>query len=464
MHRRGRIYWLTWALLVLGAAATGVASIQDAFFRGAVAAFLAPLALPLYERAGPRGAAFLGLGTGILWQLFLAHGYGAIVWSDALRAYAMSRFEIDLSVSAAAFAGSALAGALAHRDQRFARAATVGTVLALAMTALPYGFIRSSETARLGPVEITWLMPLENIGEDGRPVRPKGTEVPALSAADRETLRQAFLVIEVAGEPALVDTEGRRLWAVWRKRLHYPGREDGPVRRVFVAWRDPQDDRRAGQARLGSLSLALPEPPDGSCVIEQARDATKVVAGDAHVLDESALLEPDETGWFSRVSVACFGADPDQPQGRLAPVFLLIRDIAPQDSGDADMPWDCRKALRQIAVTTAHGPTPSPMIWVLRREPLETPREACDRPIPPSDRSYLRNYGESWHAPRKVKYQTVTVPDVPGPIHSARDEAADKAAVLKLPDLRVRHTCDVGQDSADKPLPELPRDASPAAK
>lgn len=464
MHRRGRIYWLTWALLVLGAAATGVASIQDAFFRGAFGAFLAPLALPLYERVGPRAAAFLGLVTGVAWQLALTYGYGSLVWSDALRAYALSRFEVDLSVSAAAFAGAALSGALARGEPRFARAATLGAALSLAMTALPYGFIRSSEAERLGPVEITWLMPLEDIGEDGRPVRPKGIEVPALSADDREALRQAFLVIDVAGETALVDTEGRRLWAVWRKRLHHPGREDGPVRRVFVAGREPLGDGRARHASLGSLTLALPKSPEGSCVIEHGVGSTKVVAGDAHVLEEQTLLQSDDTGWFSRVSVACFGDEPDQPKGRLAPVFLLIRDTYPLDSGEADKPWDSRNALRRILVTTAHGPTPSPMLWVLRREPLETPREACDRPIPPSDRSYLRNYGDSWHAPHKLKTQSITLPDVPGPMKSATDESADKAAVRKLQDLRVKYTCDLGKDSADKPLPELPKDAAPAAK
>lgn len=453
MHRRGRIYWLTWALLVLGAASTGVASIQDAFFRGAFGAFLAPLALPLYERAGPRAAAFLGLLTGIGWQLGLTYGYGTLVWSDELRAYAMSRLEIDLSVSAAAFAGAALAGALVHRTQRFARAACLGGTLALAMTALPYGFIRSSEAARLGPVEITWLVPLEDIGADGRPVRPKGITAPVLSPADRETLREAFLVIDVAGETALVDTEGRRLWAVWRKRLHHPGREDGPVRRVFVAWREAPDPARGAYGSLGNLSLALPESPEASCVIEHGRESSKVVAGDAHVLAESALLEPDETGWFSRVSVACFGDEPDQPKGRMAPVFLLIRDTDPLDSGEADKPWDCRSALRRILVTTAHGPTPSPMLWVLRRQPLESTREACDRPIPPSDRSYLRNYGDSWHAPSKRKTQTITLPDVPGPMKPAPPAGELRPRLIN------------GKDSMQNvPLPELPKDAEPAAK
>jgi len=440
MHRRGRIYWLTWALLVLGAAATGVASIQDAFFRGAIAAFLAPIALPLYERAGPRLAAFLGLLTGVLWQLGLTYGYGAVVWSDTLRAYAMSRLEIDLSVAAAAFAGAALAAALVHRTQRFVQAATLGTVLALAMTALPYGFIRSSETARLGPVEVTWLAPAEDIGEDGRPIRPKGVEVPALSAEDREFLRQAFLVIDVAGETALVDTEGRRLWAVWRNRLHQPGHEDGPVRRVFVALMEPKRANAIADNRLGSFCLALPEAPDGALVIEHDPRTTKVVAGDGHSAKIAPFsykyeyLELSYSSWFSRMTDNWLRDDPGQPKGQHADVFLLLKDVYPFKL-DQEKLWSCKDELTS-EIMVVDGPGPSPMLWALRREPLETFGEACERPIPPSDRIYLRNYGESGRAPLKrdtQNFQIVTIPDIPAPSQPHVGGALEKVQLPATP-------------------------------
>lgn len=358
MHRRGRIYWLTWALLVLGAAATGVASIQDAFFRGAVAAFLAPLALPLYERAGPRGATFLGLLTGILWQLFLAHGYGRLVWSDELRAYAMSRLEIDLSVSAAAFAGAALSAAMVHRDQRFIRAATVGTVLALAMTALPYGLIRSSEAARMGPVEVTWLAPAETFEENGRPWRPKGITRPLLSPADVAFLREGFLVIEVDGENALVDTDGRRLWVVWRKRLHKPAHEDGPVRRVFVA------STRSSKEALSAV-VALPEPADAACAIELSDAGVKVVAGTAILANAKTVLAFEYESLFQKLVDTYIRRGKTQPTGLHAPAFLCLRT----PSGDHEASDDSQAE-----------------VWVLRRSAMETPREAEQQPIANTDR------------------------------------------------------------------------------
>jgi len=355
MHRRGRIYWLTWALLVLGAAATGVASIQDAFFRGAVAAFLAPLALPLYERAGPRGAAFLGLATGILWQLFLAHGYGRLVWSDELRAYAMSRFEIDLSVSAAAFAGAALSAAMVHRDQRFARAATVGTVLALAMTALPYGFIRSSEVARMGPVEVTWLAPAGTLEENGRPWRPKGATRPVLSPADLNFLREGFLVIEVDGETALVDTEGRRLWTVWQRRLTNPNHEDGPVRRVFIA------STRSSKEPLSTL-IALPEPADAACAIELSDAGVKVTAGAAILADAKTVLGFEYESLFQKLVDTYIRKGKTRPVGLHAPAFLRLRTASGDDEGS------------------------QAEVWVLRRTAMETPREADQQPVAGTDR------------------------------------------------------------------------------
>lgn len=468
MHRRARIYWLTWALLVLGAAATGIASIQDAFFRGAFAAFLAPLALPLYERAGPRVAAFLGLLTGVLWQLGLTYGYGALVWSDTLRAYAMSRLEIDLSVAAAAFAGAALTGAVVHRTQRFAQAATFGTVLALAMTALPYSFIRSSETARLGPIEVTWLTALDDVGEDGRPVRPKGVEVPALSVEDREFLRQAFLVIDVAGETALVDTEGRRLWPVWRKRLHQQGHEDGPVRRVFIAWTGQPEPKlpRRHENTLGAFSLALPEAPDGACAIEHSHAGTKVVAGDAHALGEplrpEGFLGLTYGNWLERLSDTLLHNDPSLTAGQHRPVFLLLKNARIFKQEETVGPWDSRGSLDRIVALSHGAPFDAPMLWALRREPMETALEACDRPIQPSDRFYLLNIENTWYR-RRQPPGTVTyiLPDIPAPTQQQSiGNPLDKMPIPKPDSLRGRIPLNCGHPNDE--LPMLP--AETAAK
>lgn len=382
MHRRGRIYWLTWALLVLGAAATGIASVQDAFFRGAIAAFLAPLALPLYERAGPRGAAFLGVLTGIAWQLGLTYGYGALAWNDTLRAYAASRLEIDLSIAAAAFAGAALAGALVYRTQRFAQAATLGAVLALAMTALPYTYIRSSEATRLGPVEVTWFAPASVLEENGRPWRPKGIKPPALTAEDVAILQQAFLTVVIDGEIALVDTQGRRLWTVWRKRLSQPGHEEGPVRKVFIASTHSSKNRP-------SLVLALPEDPEAACALELSDDGFKVVAGRALVANEETLFK-----FNYESSIACFidaylWREKSQPIGLHAPAFLRMASCAESAYEKTDAPWQPDTIHKEAYGTPGYGQIPRfPILWVLRRTALQTPGEAEQGLVEKSDRFF----------------------------------------------------------------------------
>ena len=108
--QRAQVYWITWALIILGAWSTGIASVSDAFFRGAFAAFLSAAALPLYRQLGPRKAAFLGLVVGITWQLGFHHLWGRMIWGEAEFALASARLVLDLSVAAAAFAGGALAG------------------------------------------------------------------------------------------------------------------------------------------------------------------------------------------------------------------------------------------------------------------------------------------------------------------------------------------------------------------
>ncbi|MFZ9201741.1 MAG: hypothetical protein ACO23N_04865 [Opitutales bacterium] len=447
MHRRGRIYWLTWALLVLGAAATGIASVQDAFFRGAIAAFLAPLALPLYERAGPRGAAFLGVLTGIAWQLGLTYGYGALAWNDTLRAYAASRLEIDLSIAAAAFAGAALAGALVHRTQRFAQAATLGAVLALAMTALPYGFIRSSETARLGPVEVTWLAPASAVEENGRPWRPKGTKPPVLGVDDITSLRQAFLTVVIEGETAIVDTQGRRLWAVWRKRLTQTGHEDGPVRKVFIASTRSTDDKP-------SLVLALPDDPGEACALELNDDGFKVVAGRALVADAATLFQFKYENAFDRFIDAYLWRGKNQPAGLHAPAFLRLATCADSDYERSEAPWQPGTIHNQIFGVPGHGQVPrSPILWVLRRTAMETPGEAEPKPVETSDRFFGF---------------TLTMPDRPKP---KQPENVSLTVPDTLPAPRElthpRLACNLGADTKDTPLPELTAPATepaPAAK
>lgn len=437
MRRLGRIYWLTWALLVLGAAATGVASVDDAFFRGAFGAFLAPLALRLYEEAGPRAAAFLGLVTGILWQLILTYGWGALVWSEPLRAYALSRLEIDLSVSAAAFAGAALAGAMAHRDARFARAALVGGSLALAMTALPYGFIRSSEATRMGPVEVTWLAPASATEEDGRPWRPKGTAAPTLTPADIAFLRESFLIVEVAGEIAAVDTQGRRLWPVWRRRLTHPDHEEGPVRRVFVACTRAIDDHP-------KLTLALPDAPDAACALELDDNGFKVVAGAATITEPYALLGFKYAGALDRLIDMLLGrGDGKHPVGLHAPAYLRLDDCDASIYERADAPWDA--PMIHIFVTVADGTQTQrkPVLWMLRRTATETPGEADQRPIPKSDRFY--GFALT----------------MPGPKPPADRRA--QTTPVNLPDVRVRHTVDHNMHGDTELFPELSKDAAPAA-
>ena len=264
MYHRARIYWLAWALLVVGAAATRVASVQDAFFQGAVGAFLAPLALPLYEKSGPRIAAFLGAITGALWILVLNQGWGRFMWDEAERMSASARLDVQFSVAIAAFAGTALAAALVQRITIFPRAAIYGGLLSLAMTAAPYAVIHQVEYSRLGPVEITWFATAKQFDEQGRPVRPIGTLAPKITPDDINVLRADYLTIDVGGETALVDTNGQRIWAVWRKRLTQNGHENGPVRRVFIINTSTDESAIAAAFEKG---LRLPDEPEGVCVL-----------------------------------------------------------------------------------------------------------------------------------------------------------------------------------------------------
>lgn len=264
MYHRARIYWLAWALLVVGAAATRVASVQDAFFQGAVGAFLAPLALPLYEKSGPRIAAFLGAITGALWILVLNQGWGRFMWDETERMSASARLDVQFSVAIAAFAGTALAAALVQRITIFPRAAIYGGLLSLAMTAVPYAVIHQVEYSRLGPVEITWFATAKQFDEQGRPVRPIGTLAPQITPDDINVLRADYLTINVGGETALVDTNGRRIWAVWRKRLTQNGHENGPIRHVFIINACTDESAIAAAFEKG---FRLTDEPEGVCVL-----------------------------------------------------------------------------------------------------------------------------------------------------------------------------------------------------
>ena len=271
---RARVYWLTWGLLVAGAWSTGMASVTDAFFRGAFAAFLAATAVPLFARLGPRKAAFAGLGLGVLWQVGLHHIWVRLTWSAEGFARSGERLGVDVSVAGAAFAGAALTAALGAAGVGLRRQLAVGAGLALAMTALPYGVVRWIDATRAGPVEVLWIGPAERLDEDGLPVRVRGVAVTRLEPADKAALLGRLLVVEAGDSGAVAGPEGRLLWPVWRERLEHPGHAQGPSRRLLIV------DRRAERGDLAPVTVPLSRTTDGAVVVEL--DGTQPVArGDA---------------------------------------------------------------------------------------------------------------------------------------------------------------------------------------
>ncbi len=261
---RAQVYWINWLLFIAGAAATGVASVSDTFLRGAVASFLAAGALGAYRQLGPRKAAFLGLVLGVAWQLLLHHTWGRIAWNEAYRAAADGRLGMEISVSAAAFAGSALAAGLITRGLGWVKAAGVGALLSLGMTALPYGIVNEMDRNRAGPVDVVWLAAAAELDEEGRPVRPRGVAAPRLDEAEIAVLRQRFLTVEVAGEIAAVGPDGRRLWPAWRQRITQRGHEKLPPRAALIVNRLP-----AG-APIPAVDLLLSDDPQGRRGLELA--------------------------------------------------------------------------------------------------------------------------------------------------------------------------------------------------
>jgi hypothetical protein len=309
---RVQLYWINWLFLLVAAAATGVASISDAFFRGAVASFLAASALVAYRQLGPRLAAFLGLLIGVSWQLLLHHTWGRVAWNDAYRAAAEGRLGMEISVSAAAFAGSALAAALLGTGVRLPRAVGTGALLCLGMTALPYGIVNETDRRRAGPIEVVWLAEATKLDEDGRPLRPRGVSAPVLHPAEISTLRERFLTIDVAGEIAVVGPDGRRLWPAWRQRIAQSGHEDLAPRTVLIVNRLPDD------TRVTAVDLVLSEKPEGRRGLEFALEegGVKTAAFGDKPLDEphNVRLEVGSNAegvWFRALRV--------QPLGRTYP-------------------------------------------------------------------------------------------------------------------------------------------------
>lgn len=259
---RARVYWLTWGLLVAGAWSTGMASVTDAFFRGAFAAFLAAWAVPLFARLGPRKAAFAGLALGVLWQVALHHIWVRLTWSAAGFAEAGQRLGVDVSVAGAAFAGAALTAALGAAGAGIRRQLAIGGALALAMTALPYGIVRWIDATRAGPVEVVWIGPAERRDEEGQPMRRRGLDVTRLETADRRALVDRLMVVESGESGAVVGPEGRLLWPVWRQRLEHPGHATGPVRRLLIV------DRRPDRGDLAPFRIPLSSAPHGAALVE----------------------------------------------------------------------------------------------------------------------------------------------------------------------------------------------------
>lgn len=224
-------YWFTWAFLVLAAALTGVASLQDAFFGGIFASALSAVLAKAYAWAGPRYAPMLGAfaGTGWVILMFLRQR-----WFGEPAAYESAQWTLgtDISVHAAGFAGAGLMTALRARHD-FGKALSGGLALATAMTAVPYGVIAWIDTQVAGPVEVVLLVSADVSAEEG-PVRRAGAVRARLSPEEITFVRERYLVVEGPGGTEVVDEDGRRFWPLWRRRLTYPGNPSGPVRTLLM--------------------------------------------------------------------------------------------------------------------------------------------------------------------------------------------------------------------------------------
>ena len=231
MKTYARTYWFTWAVLVVAAALTGVASLKDAFFGGLFAALLSALLTKAYERSGPRYAALIGAAAGTLWVVAM---FFRIRWFGEPEKIQQAEWTLgtDISVHAAGFAGAALLTALLTRHA-FPKALGGGLLLAAAMTVVPYGVIAWVDHRVAGPVELVLLVSAEVAPDEG-PIRRVGAVQAVLTAAEIGFLKEHALVVEGPGGPEVVDGEGRRYWPLLRRRLVYPGNPGGPVRTVLL--------------------------------------------------------------------------------------------------------------------------------------------------------------------------------------------------------------------------------------
>lgn len=253
-------YWFTWAFLVIAAALTGVASLQDAFFGGIFAALLSALLTKVYERSGPRYAPLIGATAGTLWVVLM---FFRIRWfgDDGDFARAQWTLGADISVHAAGFAGAALMTALLPRYEFF-KALGGGLLLAAAMTLVPYGVIAWIDHRIAGPVEVVLMVSTEVAPDEG-PIRRPGAVQAVLSSAEVAFLKERMLVVDGPGGSEAMDDQGRRYWPLWRRKLVYPGNPGGPIRTLLLVlppdlsmgetWNVPvhQDSKGLAMATLG---------------------------------------------------------------------------------------------------------------------------------------------------------------------------------------------------------------------
>ena len=262
-------YWFTWAFLVIAAALTGVASLQDAFFGGIFAALLSALLTKVYERSGPRYAPLIGATAGTLWVALM---FFRIRWfgDDGDFARAQWTLGADISVHAAGFAGAALMTALLPRYEFF-KALGGGLLLAAAMTLVPYGVIAWIDHRIAGPVEVVLLVSTEVAPDDG-PIRRPGAVRALFSQTEVASLKERMLVVEGPGGTEAMDDQGRRYWPLWRRKLVYPGNPGGPVRKILMVL---PPDLLSGE----TWSVPVPEDPKGLAIVTLGANKSVRFAG-----------------------------------------------------------------------------------------------------------------------------------------------------------------------------------------
>ena len=268
----GFTYWFTWALLLVAAALTGVASVKDAFFGGLVAAIPAAALRPAYVRIGARFAPVFGAAVGSVWASLM---FLKVRWFGSPDDLAAASWMLgtDIAVHAADFAGAALFTALLSRGTGLAVGA--GLTLSAAMSAIPYGVIAAIDHQVAGPVEVL-LLASADVPAAEAPAPLAGASAVALSPDETSLLKELYLVTEGPGGTVVQDDLGRRYWPLWRKRLTYPGNPGGPVRHLIVlapalppgaqTWQIPGGSDPAGRtvAHLGPDGALRTHPVSSS--------------------------------------------------------------------------------------------------------------------------------------------------------------------------------------------------------